>query len=79
MKTIKVHFIDGTFTIYRTVVEFFCGYDFFCIVDLSDNSKPKDKEASGRILDRNFIDYVELKYDFGYKRVSLKKRDTNIS
>ena len=69
MNTLKVNFVDGTFKIYKNVLEFLCGYDFFCIV-----TKKNDVESEGLILNRDAIEGAEMKYNFGYKGILLKKR-----
>ena len=68
-KTIRIYFLDGSFHVFKNVLEYVSGIFYFFIVQKSNGSK------ISQAFDRKTIEIVERKNtDNTWKEVKLKKK-----
>ena len=68
MKIIRIHFMDGSFHVFKDIIEYVSGIHYFFIVQ---NSNSHTKNYA---FNRNEICYIERKtYNKVWKIVKLKK------
>jgi len=67
MKTIKIHFIDGSLHIFKDVLEYVSGLYYFFIAQRS-------KDIEGIAINRDNIEYIERRTpNQEWKQIKLKK------